>query len=81
MENKKINDNIVEVKLRDWFTYKYNSNMPVLDIIHEIENILRNIKPLIVPTAIHAHDAIYGILSKCPECGASIVEKEDKNNS
>ena len=44
MSKKYLDKELVEVELRDWFTYKYKSNMPVLEIIHEIENILRNMK-------------------------------------
>lgn len=80
MSKKYLDEELVEVKLRNWFTYNYKSDMPVLDIIHEIESILRDMKPLYIPTRIHTGDAIYGILSKCPECGANIV-KEDVNNS
>jgi hypothetical protein len=79
-KNCYLDEEMVEVELRDWFTNKYNSNMPVLEIIHEIENILRNMKPLHIPNRIYSRDGIYGILSKCPECGANILEKEDKNN-
>lgn len=46
MSKNYLDEELVEVELRDWFTYKYDSDMPVLEIIHAIENILRNMKPI-----------------------------------
>ena len=45
MSKNYLDEELVEVELRDWFTYKYDSDMHVLDIIRAIENILRNMKP------------------------------------
>ena len=49
MSNKYyLNEELVEIELREWFNNEYRTGMPVLEIIQNIENILRNMKSEII---------------------------------
>lgn len=82
MSRKYLDSELVEVELRDWFIYEYKSDMPVLEIIHKIENILRNMESentkIMVPKQIYYKGITYTISDKCPKCGTNIIKPIEK---
>ena len=75
MSKKYLDAETVILELKNYFVNQYNHEKPLVEKIHEVENIIQNIEPVKLAKAktVCVSGVIVDVPSDCPECGAGLI--------